>query len=337
MGKFEDQLTLTGRSIDSQFQQIMDENLTVHQQLAEALDKLAQYTPPPVNPEPTQTKTTLIGTSLYSPGGLSPSEQFQKLTRDWGAEPEMARYFFPGMPNGWPQFGNAKTMVSFKPPNRDMAGIAAGKYDTFLNAWLDSMPRDKKIRRIALFHEREDDIADGAFSKAVALAADKHMLELVHAANERNGTKLTFGIVLMSWSLENGSGRNIEDYLPQPNAGWRHDWIGFDSYPGNSYSMDLPNLDRTKDMYGRCAVVARDHGDVSLYICETGTSNKGWPVDVYDARQALWINGACDIARDLKIKGWMYWNSITGSGEGNNYTVRAPKAAAAMGTQIKVA
>ena len=341
MGAWTDHLTADGVAIDAEIQQRNDEVLAVQEQLGTALDEnlelrrlLAEYQTPPPVPEPTPDPVTTmwVGTSLYTPGGETMAEGFARRTQDWGAEPEMVRYFFSGMPNGWPQFGSAATLVSFKPPNNDVKGFAAGKYDANVIAWLNSLPRDKKVRRIAFYHEREDNIEAGQFTKADAKAADARLHALILAANERNGTNLRFGLVLMGWTLDKRSGRNVLDYLP---TDWKYDWLGWDAYPGNSFSLDLPNLDYTEELYGRCRDATKAHGAKNWYICETGTSNKGHDLAEYDTLQAKWITGACQIARDLGCKGWMYWDSVTGEGQANNYQVQGPKAKAAMGVEIE--
>ena len=341
MGAWTDHLTADGVAIDAEIQQRNDEVLAVQGQLGTALDenlllrqKLAEYeTPPPVpEPIPDPVTTMWVGTSLYTPAGETMAEGFARRTQEWGAEPEMVRYFFSGMPNGWPQFGKAATVVSFKPPNNDVKGFAAGKYDAQVVAWLNSLPRDTQTRRIAIYHEREDNIEAGQFTFADAKAMDARLNSLIDAANARNGTRLTFGLILMAWTLETASGRKLANYLP---TDFKYDWMGWDAYSGNSYSLDQPDFKRTKSNFTACRDATKAHGAKNWFICETGTSNKGHDLAEYDTLQAQWITGAAQIARDLGCKGFMYWDSITGVGQQNNYTIQGPKAKAAMGAEIK--
>jgi hypothetical protein len=330
-------LTADGQAIDAQTNQLVEENLLVHTQLADALDRVAELeasqepTPEP-EPEPEPSRGMWVGSSLYNINGETNQEGYDRRTKEWGAAPEIVRYFFPGLPNGWPQYGTAPTVVSFKPPNFDMKGFGAGKYDTYMVAWLNSLPRDRKTRRVALWHEREDDIEKGMFTKADALAADARLKKLILAANERNGTLVRIGMVLMGWTVQEGSHRDIESYF----GDFEYEWIGWDAYPGNTFDVD-PDLSDTKYLYGECAKFAKEHGAKNWYICETATSNKGHELDVYDTLQAKWITGAVNVARDAGFKGWIYWDSITGTGQKNNYQIQGPKARAAMGAAIKAA
>ncbi len=286
---------------------------------------------PPPPPPPDPITQMWVGSSLYRAGGETQPEGYERRCSEWGVDDlELVRFFFDGMPTGWPQFGTANTVVSFKPPS--VKDFGAGKYDTQIANWLNALPRDKKVRRVAIYHEREDNIEAGQFTHADARAMDARMRKLIDEANSRNGTKITFGIILMGWTLDSRSGRNIDNYL---KVDFKYDWIGWDAYAGNSFGMDLPDLEYTKALFGRCKAATENHGAKNWYICETGTSNKGHPLDEYDTMQAKWITGGFGVARDLGCKGIMYWDSVTGTGQANNYQIQGPKAKAAMGAEIK--
>jgi len=344
MGKWTDHLTQDGQSIDAEkaqadlvadqanarAAQLQDENDALRKALEEA--QVPVDPPPPPPPDP---KTQMwVGSSLYNPGGETMLQGYDRRCKAWGVDDlEMTRFFFPQMPTGWPQFGTANTVVSFKPSGYDVKGFGEGKYDSQTTNWLNSLPRDKKVRRVAIFHEREDDIEDHKFTFAEAKAMDRKMRTLIDEANARNGTKITFGIVFMGWTLQESSGRKIENYLP---TDFKYDWIGWDAYPGNSASLDLPDFRYTKELFGKCKNATLAHNPkANYYICETGSSNKGLDPVVYDGKQAQWIEGATKIALDLGFKGFMYWDSVVGTGPANDYQVKAPKAAAAMGVAIK--
>lgn len=280
----------------------------------------------PEEPTPTPRKKMRVGSSLYRESGEDHQEAFARRARDWGAEPEIVRYFFSGMPTGWPQFGEAQSVVSFKPPS--VRGMGQGQYDAQLNAWLDSLPKDNKVRRVAVFHEREDDIADGHFTKADARAMDAKMYRLIQEANTRNGTNVRFGLVLMQWTLDPKSGRNVNDYLP---TDWTYDWMGWDAYGGDRPDQDLPELTGTRTAFTRCRDATKAHGAANWFICETGTRNHmNLPAAEYDARQAQWITGACGIARELGCRGFMYFDSTVGG----DFRILGPKGFAAMGAEI---
>lgn len=343
VGEWTDHLTADGVKMDSQ--RAADAEAAAQASVVHAadLDRIAELeallepqVPPVPDPPPDPTTSMWVGSSLYTPGGETLQQGYDRRCSEWGvSDLEMVRYFFPGMPTGWPQFGSAATIVSFKVPNYDMKGFAAGKYDTQTKAWLNSLPRDGKARRIAFWHEREDEIASGKFTFADALAADEHMMGLIQDANSRNGTNLKFGLILMGWSLDPASGRDVNKYFPRQGT-FTYDYVGWDAYPGNSFSMDLPNLLYTETLFTRCAEATAAHGAKNWYICETGTSNKGHSLQEYDTMQADWIEGAFTLARELKCKGITYWDSVTGAGQQNNYQIQGPKAKAAIGAEIKM-
>lgn len=340
MGPWETHFGEDGRNVDSEVaardQEVTSLQVTMgnlQTKVADLTAELAKYQPVPVpDPVPDPTSSMWVGTSLYTPGGETMQAGFDRRTSEWGAEPEMVRYFFSGMPAGWPTFGSAATVVSFKPPNNDVLGFAGGKYDQQINAWLNSLPRDGKARRVAIYHEREDNIEAAQFSFANARGMDAKMHALIAAANGRNGTNIKFGLILMGWTVDSRSGRKVSNYLP---TDWKYDWMGWDAYAGNSLSMDLPDLTYTKENFGACADATKAHGAKNWYICETGTSNKGHTADEYDTMQAQWLKGAFSIARGLGCRGFMYWDSVTGTGAANDYQIKGTKARAAMGAGIK--
>lgn len=292
---------------------------------------LAEYEPPPPPPpEPVMR----VGATLMREGTETTQDAYDRRSNDFGAEPEMVRYFFSGLPFGvWPQFGLAQSIVSFKPASNDVSGVAAGTYDAQISAFLDTCAADKKPKRFAFYHEREDNIERGEFTKAQARAADVHVKQLVDAANARHpGINVRFGIVLMSWTLDSRSQRNVADYLPAADAGWKYDWIGWDAYPGDTPSLDLPALAATNAVFQKCADTTKAHNaKANWFITETGTRNHvGDSADVYDTKQADWITGAIQVAIDKGCKGFCYFDSTVGG----DFRIKGPKAKAAMGAAI---
>jgi hypothetical protein len=129
----------------------------------------------------------------------------------------------------------------------------------------------------------------------------------------------------MGWTLDPRSERTLADYVPDPTL---YKWIGWDSYPGDTVGNDLPDLTATGLWYARCY-----HGSFGLpwFICETGTRNHLDAPDYEDQQQAEWITGAVEIARNLGARGWCYFDSTVGG----DFTLKGPKAYAAMGAAIR--
>lgn len=329
---YQERLSAIGAEADAENVQQQQDWLALQAQYAGALatiDELTKTDPPP---PPPPAKGMFVGSSLYTGTGETQQDGFARRTTEWGAEPEMVRYFYPGLPTGgWPVFGGAQVVASFKPPNLDVVGFNAGKYDAQVKAWLGTCPRDGRPKRVAVFHEREDDIERGAFTFAQALQMDAHMHQLLLGAAISPDMNLRFGLILMQWTLDSRSGRKISNYLP---TGYTYDWMGWDPYPGNVAGCDLPGLTATKAAYKSCADATAAHGAKNWVICETGTSNKqNLSADEYDKQQAAWITGSCQVARDLGAKGYMYFDSTVGG----DFRIKGPKAAAAIGAEIKAA
>lgn len=353
MPNWDTHLAGDGAAIAAEQATALQHALDLQAQLAETQSRFDTYklshpdpTPSPdPTPEPAPTpiaKALLVGSSLYVPGGMSLQQGYDQRCAAWGVDDlDLTRIFFPQMAVGWPTYGSARTLLSFKPPSYDVKGFVAGKYDTAARNWLNALPRDKTPRQVCIFHEREDDIADGRFTFADARAMDDRMNDLVNEANARNGTNVRFGLVLMGWTLETGSRRDVNNYLPASGT-FIYDWIGWDAYTGDSAGMDLPNLPRTEAVFGEAADVTKAHNSkAGIFICETGTANYGHTAAEYDTMQADWITGATNIARDLGFRGLIMWDSVDAvQADGSvkpsdDYRVKGPKARAAMGAAIK--
>ena len=286
--------------------------------------------PEPQPPEPEPTPAFMkVGSSLYRESGETYDQAFQRRATNWGAEPELVRYFYSNYPTGdWPKFGKSQIVASFKPTN--INDFVAGNYDSVFNKWFDELPQDGVPKRISPWHEEEDDIERGAFTFEQAKRMDKKFKDLATAANKRNpGSNIRVGKVFMAWTLDSRSGRNIDNYLP---TDWDFDWLGWDAYAGDSASLDLPNLTYTKALFTRCKDATTKHGTNSWFICETGTRNhNNVAADVYDGMQAEWITGAIGIAAQLGCRGFMYFDSTVGG----DFRIKGPKGFAAMGNAIK--
>jgi hypothetical protein len=287
---------------DQEVQAAVSDNLLKDSRIAELEAQVAA-----LQPAPPQMR---VGISVRD------KAQFEQRTADFGVKPELARVFYPTLPTMTDPGYQCQRIVSFKPPNNDVQGFIDGKYDVGVSNWLISAG----AVRVAVYHEREDNIEAGQFTKAQAVAMDAHMAELVSKYG-----RARFGIILMSWTLDPRSKRTLSDYVGPGNP---YEWIGWDSYPGDYVGNDLPDLAATHLEYGRCA---DNSFGLPWYICETGTRNYGGTPEAYDDLQAAWITGAVAIAQELGCRGWCYFDSTVGG----DFTLKGPKAYAAMAAAIR--
>jgi len=245
--------------------------------------------------------TMLVGSSLWRELGETHQDAFDRRTRNWGAEPEVIRYFFTDLPTTWPAFGNAKTIVSFK---GNPVRVAAGDHDTRLRAFAATVPADGQW---AYYHEREDNIERGDFTEAQWRAAFTRLQTIIGGDP---------GTILMGWTANPQSGRNTEKYT----HGLGVDWIGWDTYPG-------PDATDTRDKYELTVAATKAAGATRWSLCETGLHepNTRSPETV-----AAWIPVACDIARELGYESWCYFDSTVGG----DFRLSDPIEWAAIGAEI---
>lgn len=275
------------------------------------VDRLKQYEPTPsptpsaspaspsASPSTTTPPALLVGSSLYSGTNESPQQSFDRRCNTWGVCPEVVRYFFSGLPSGsWPTFGVAPTptVVSFKVPNFDMAGFAAGNYDSQVMPFLQTVPNDGRTHYITVWHEPEDDIAAGHFTAAQYRNATTH-LQLLVSSFDGTGKRLRVGEVLMGWTVDPRSGRNVNDYLV-PSL----DFIGWDIYTG------LTTAEVQRDFQPAANVCdAQEAG--KCFLTETAPNSA---VKATQAQKATYLRVSAQVARDLGFDAYMYFDSTVG-------------------------
>lgn len=253
------------------------------------------------SPSPSATGTVtpaasmLVGSSLYSGTNETSQQAFNRRCHDWGVCPEIVRHFYPGLPGGaWPTFGTGPTVVSFKVPS--IPGFAAGDNDAALRAFLQTVPADGRSHYITVWHEPEDDIIAGRFSFAQYRAATIHLQKLA-TEFAGSGKKIRVGQVLMGWTLDPRSGRDVNNYLV-PNL----DFIGWDVYSG------ITAAEVTRD-YTPAADVCDTEGVAKCFLTETAP-NSG--VNATQAQKATYITVSTKVARALGFDGYMYFDSTVG-------------------------
>jgi hypothetical protein len=242
-----------------------------------------------------------VGTSVHREPGESYEQAWQRRVSTWGVEPEMARIFYQGLPVGdWPQFGDAQVMASFKLPvvngRADVAGLLHGRYDEQLTSWFESMPRDGTPKYVAFWHEPEDDIARGRLTTAEFRQSFEYLRTLA-APYDGTNRDINVGVVLMGFTANPASGRNVADFLPKDAA-----FVGWDIYPRAS-EQD------TWDRFAQAAEAACDAGVPRWFLAETAiNASEG----ASQGETASWIPMAADAARRLGYAGFLYFDSTVG-------------------------
>ena len=262
----------------------------------------------------------LVGTSVHREPGESYEQAWQRRVTSWEAEPEMVRFFYPGLPSGsWPEFGQAISMVSFKLPlvdgRVDVSGLLDGRYDERLGSWFATMPADGTPKFVAFWHEPEDDVARGRFTSEQFRSSVEYVRRL---ASDYNGTgrNIEVGVVLMGYTANPSSGRSVADYLPSGVS-----FVGWDVYPTAS------ELD-TQTRFAQAAEATCNAGVGQWFLAETAI-HAGEHASQRET--AEWIPMATDVARELSYRGFMYFDSTVGG----DFRLTSPTAKHAIGAEIR--
>ena len=165
---------------------------------------------------------TMFGTTAPREGGETLGEAVARQDARYGRVRTL-RLFFGGMPGDWASIreatGARPVVVSFK---ADPVQVAAGAYDAQFTEWFATAPTDVRTWW-SFWHEPEDDIERGGFTAEQYRAAWAHLDALETAVRNKN---LRSTLILMCWTLENGSNRDWHNYYV-PGA---IEMMGWDCY-----------------------------------------------------------------------------------------------------------
>lgn len=171
-------------------------------------------------PEPEPVKATLFGYNLTSTSSLA---GLQATIGD----PRVIRMFFSGTPGpSDPVWALGKVaVVSFKfDPTR---AFPADR----LRAFLANKPEGLKAY-VCTYHEPEDNITRNEFTSAQYRAFVTATTQVCREFEDCYSTP-----ILMQWTLDERSGRNVDDYL----TGTEYDVLGWDVYPRSGTIGDIAN------------------------------------------------------------------------------------------------
>jgi hypothetical protein len=193
------------------------------------------------------------------------------------------------------------SFVSWKPPDGDFRGAAAGDYDDDVAAWARSVPDGVFA---TAFHEPENDMTAAEF-----VALQRHLYEVVKDAND----SIHWGPVYMAYWWDPGSSSH---FVGDPAAWWPGDdhadfagldWYGADPEPMTS-SADFTTWYATMHPTG-----------VPLYITEYGqyAVPAGQQPDpaLQRARAAAIRTDAAWLRAHPAIRMWIYWDDTGPRGD----------------------
>lgn len=238
-------------------------------------------------------RTMLVGSSLYREPGEDQQAAYDRRVRNWGIAPETVRLYYTGLPWGaFPTFPGVP-VASFKAP---AAAFAGGDHDDAIRAFLESAAKNGRRKFVAFWHEPEDDIEAGAMTGVNYRAATAHLRDIIRSY-AGSGLGLKSCQILMQWSLDPHSGRNVGNYLVDGL-----DAIGWDCYPG----LDSGSISTD---YQRCADATAAIGAPRWMLCETAPNSA---LHATQQQKADWLGLACQIARDKGCDLFQYFDSTVG-------------------------
>lgn len=197
-----------------------------------------------------------------------------------------------------------RSFVSWKPPNRDHAGTAAGRYDTEIKDWARSVPRDIGVYA-TVWHEPENDISGAQY-----VAMYQHVYAVVKAANP----SITFGPVYMAYWWHEGSNH----YAPGgPNAWWvwnRYaDFVGVDTYAPNPVPLedDTAFQGWLHFVNAKAPTKPLVVAEYARYVVPVG----GQPDPAKQAARARIIPKDEAYLRSMRFTMWLYWHGTGPKGD----------------------
>lgn len=253
-----------------------------------------------INPSGTATAKPLVGASTLNDSQSS----FQSLESQVGTLLIRRSFTGPGiLPADFASStagiddGLRESMWSFKPTP---SAFAAGDNDVWFNGFLDSVPVGHKMIFI-LWHEPEDNIANGEFTLADWKAAVNHMGQLIHA---KSRVELRAAICLMGpWTFNPSSPYYSTDYWDSGFAA-NIDYVGLDPYNTHSTFVDLAN----DANFQRAMTWATSHGKQVIlpeFGCIDDTNGDA-------TKKATWITHSYQYAVTANMYAICYFN-MTGT------------------------
>lgn len=224
-----------------------------------------------------------------------------RLTIRRSFDPSLPQSFADSAAGGDAAAGLA-SIVSWKPPNGDHRGAAAGRYDDLITHWARSVPRTGVYA--TAFHEPENDMSAPEF-----VAFERHVYRVVKAANPT----IRWGPVYMAYWWDPGQPQH---YVGDPAAWWPGrdyaDFVGLDWYGTQPSPMTTSASFAT--WYRQMAPTG-----LPLLIPEYGQyfrpfSTAADPVEER-ARAAAIRQDTTWLLRHPRFRAWLYWQGGDARGE----------------------
>lgn len=247
----------------------------------------------------------------YSGDTRTYTQLLDHYVTDIGSAPALVRTYESGGPGdlmGHWQYSDAHDYGigvihhSFKGSPQD---VLAGAHDSGIDTLLASVPSGQQTR-LTYYHEPENNVEDGDFTAQQFVDAALYVYDKVAAAANPD---ITYGPVLMSYTLRSSSGRNIGNYRTGTDGRDLFalaDFVGWDAYNDASWQGGWWT---PKETYGVIKTFhANNPGIGPPLIAETGTVP-----DLADlTRRGQWIKDAAAYCAAFGCLTFDYFDSDVG-------------------------
>jgi hypothetical protein len=237
----------------------------------------------------------------------------QKNAAIGGDKLTISRDFDPTIPavgkESWREVPSPKHFYSMKPPNGDIAGFIAGKYDNQYKDVIAALPAWTKV---TVYHEPEDDMDGPTFYALIKRAHD-----LAHAV--RNDVDVWYVATAYQW--ETNSKGNVTTSEGWLDAAKYVDHAGVDVYAPDRNFTDIAHSKGFMNWWNQVAVPADKSTNGKWGIVERGISGSNGE----QARIGL-LNADWAWANTHQAHLFLYWDS---NSNGKYYELDRPDEQAA--------
>jgi hypothetical protein len=225
------------------------------------------------------------------------------------------RSFFSGLPATWSAHPGSQdvaaglaSFASVKPPGGDAAGVAAGKYDAQITAFVQGIPAGTLL---TMNHEPENDMAGDVF-----IAMITQFAKVTKAANPG----VLVGYVAMEYQFT-GTTTGNSGGLSYVATDWAKaaglDWLAIDVYAtywsvGTAATVPLFGMTGFNRWYGWAQRQGLPLRVAELGIHSTCVDAKGTHVFT-DSQRAGWLAYALNWLKSAGFASVSYWNSDAGT------------------------
>lgn len=242
---------------------------------------------------------TVFGSTVSRLPGETRADALARIDQAYGPVP-LVRVYASELPPSWrllqQQLGDVDIVISFK---AQPARVLSGALDDRLRQWFANASSGRDTYW-TYFHEPEDDVEAGEFTAAEFRQAWEHVAGLAAAEDDPS---LHATVVLMCYTVNDGSGRDYRDYLPSVD---QLDVLAWDCY---NHGSDRGVYTDPQALLQRSVAASRDVG-VAWGVAELGAR---LAVGDDGTGRAAWLGAVGEYARNEGARFVTYFDADIGA------------------------